>query len=85
MYGIRFIALRFFTVFGPRQRPDLAINNFARRILRDEPVDFFGDGNTLRDYNYVADTVSGIIAAMQYCKSDFEILNLGNNSPVTLN
>ena len=84
LYGMRFIALRFFTVFGPRQRPDLAINNFTKKILAGEPINFYGDGNTLRDYTFVSDTVSGIVAAMQYHASDFEIINLGNNKPVTL-
>lgn len=84
MHGIRFVALRFFTVFGPRQRPDLAINNFTQKIIAGKPIDFFGDGNTLRDYTYVADIVSGIMAAMQYEKTMFEIVNLGNNHPVSL-
>ena len=84
MYGIRFIALRFFTVFGPRQRPDLAINKFTQKIINGEPIDFFGDGNTLRDYTYVSDTIAGIEAAMQYERSVFEIFNLGNNHPVSL-
>lgn len=84
LYGIRFIALRFFTVYGPRQRPDLAINNFTGKIINGEPINFFGDGNTLRDYTYVKDTVAGILSAMQYDKSKFEIINLGNNKPVTL-
>ena len=84
LYGMRFIALRFFTVYGPRQRPDLAINSFTNKIINGEPVNFFGNGNTLRDYTYVKDTVAGIVSAMQYDKSIFEIINLGNNSPVTL-
>ena len=84
LYGMRFIALRFFTVYGPRQRPDLAINNFTRKINNGEPINFFGDGNTLRDYTFVKDTVTGILAAMHYDKSIFEIINLGNNNPVTL-
>lgn len=84
LYGMRFIALRFFTVYGPRQRPDLAINNFTSKIINGEPINFFGDGNTLRDYTYVKDTVAGIVSAMQYDQSKFEIINLGNNHPVTL-
>ena len=84
LFGMRFIALRFFTVYGPRQRPDLAINNFTRKINSGEPINFFGDGNTLRDYTFVKDTVGGIVAAMKYDKSNFEIINLGNNNPVTL-
>lgn len=84
MYGMRFIALRFFTVYGPRQRPDLAINRFTQKINIGHAIDFFGEGNTLRDYTYVSDIVSGIVAAMRYEQSDFEIINLGNNHPVTL-
>ena len=84
LFGMRFIALRFFTVYGPRQRPDLAINNFTRKINSGEPINFFGEGNTLRDYTFVKDTVSGIVAAMKYDQSNFEIMNLGNNHPVTL-
>ena len=84
LFGTRFIALRFFTVYGPRQRPDLAINNFTQKIINGKAIDFFGDGNTLRDYTYVKDTVAGIVSAMQYNKSKFEIINLGNNHPVTL-
>ena len=84
LYDIRFIALRFFTVYGPRQRPDLAINNFTHKILNEEPINFFGEGNTLRDYTYVKDIVEGIRAAMQYDKTGYEIINIGNNKPVTL-
>lgn len=84
LFGMRFIALRFFTVFGPRQRPDLAINNFTQKIIKGDAINFFGDGNTLRDYTYVKDTVAGIVSAMKYDRSQFEIINLGNNNPITL-
>jgi UDP-glucuronate 4-epimerase len=84
LFGMRFIALRFFTVYGPRQRPDLAINNFTRKINKGEPINFFGEGNTLRDYTFVKDTVAGIVSATKYDRSNFEIINLGNNTPVTL-
>jgi UDP-glucuronate 4-epimerase len=84
LYGMRLLILRFFTVYGPRQRPDLAINSFTRKIIAGTPIDFFGDGSTLRDYTFVKDTVSGIFAAMNYDKSDFEVINLGNNHPVSL-
>lgn len=84
LYDMRFIALRFFTVYGPRQRPDLAINSFTHKILNKEPINFFGDGNTLRDYTYIKDIVGGIISAMHYDKTGFEIINLGNNTPVPL-
>lgn len=85
LYGIRFIALRFFTVFGPRQRPDLAIHKFARLMLAGKPIPFYGDGGTGRDYTFVADTVAGIRAAIAYEATDYEIFNLGNNRVVTLN
>ncbi len=84
LYGIRFLALRFFTVCGPRQRPDLAIHKFARKILQNEPIPVFGDGSTRRDYTYVKDTVAGIIGAINYEGSDYEIINLGNNRTITL-
>lgn len=84
LYGIRFIALRLFTVFGPRQRPDLAIHKFAHKILENQPIPVFGDGSTRRDYTYVADIVSGILAAVDYDKSNYEIINLGNNRTITL-
>lgn len=84
LYGIRFIALRFFTVYGPSQRPDLAIHKFVKSILQDRPIPLFGDGSTSRDYTYIDDIVSGIIAAIQYDKSLFEIINLGNSYAVPL-
>ena len=84
LYGIRFIALRFFTVYGPSQRPDLAIHKFTKAILTGEPITMYGDGSTSRDYTFVDDTVQGIMAAMQYDKSDFEIINLGNNYSISL-
>ncbi len=81
---IRFIALRFFTVFGPRQRPDLAIHQFCKKIQKDEAINVYGDGSTLRDYTYIDDIVQGIRSAMDYSKSNYEIINLGNNTPVKL-
>jgi UDP-glucuronate 4-epimerase len=84
LHGIRFLGLRFFTVYGPRQRPDLAIHKFARAIQRGETVPLFGDGSTRRDYTYVADIVSGIRAAMDYTASNYEIFNLSNETTVTL-
>ncbi|MBS1741838.1 MAG: GDP-mannose 4,6-dehydratase [Bacteroidetes bacterium] len=84
LYNIRFIALRFFTVFGPRQRPDLAIHLFSKKILNDQPIPFFGDGSTRRDYTYVADTVQGIYSALHYTRSNFEVFNLGNHQTVSL-
>lgn len=85
LYGIRFISLRFFTVFGPRQRPDLAIHKFFKLIRQEKSIPFFGNGETSRDYTYVSDIVKGIIAAMHYDKSNYEIINLGNNRTINLN
>lgn len=84
LYGIRFIALRFFTVFGPRQRPDLAIHKFTKLLLNNEPIPFFGKGNTRRDYTYVDDIVNGIFRALNYTESNYEIINLGNSQTVSL-
>jgi len=84
LFGIRFIALRFFTVFGPRQRPDLAIHQFSKKILTGEAINFFGNGSTRRDYTYVADTVQGIFNAIQYTRTPFEVFNLGNHHTISL-
>ena len=84
LYGIRFLGLRFFTVFGPRQRPDLAINKFVRLIEAGEPIPVFGDGSTRRDYTYVADVVDGILGALHYHQTNYEVVNLGNNRTVSL-
>jgi UDP-glucuronate 4-epimerase len=84
LYGIRFIALRFFTVYGPSQRPDLAIHKFIKSMLLDQPITMYGDGSTSRDYTYVDDIVKGILSAINYDKSLFEIINLGNNYAVSL-
>lgn len=83
--GLRFIALRFFTVYGPGQRPDLAIHRFTKALLQGKPLTVFGDGATSRDYTYVDDIVQGVLAAIDYTASNFEIINLGNNYAVTLN
>lgn len=85
LYGIHFIALRFFTVYGPRQRPDLAIHKFIKLILEGKPITIYGDGKTKRDYTYVDDITSAIVAAINYDHSKYEIINLGNNHPVELN
>lgn len=84
LYNIQAVLLRFFTVFGPRQRPDLAISKFTKLILKDEPIQMFGDGNTIRDYTYIDDIVSGIISAIKYNETQYEIFNLGGGSPVSL-
>lgn len=84
LYGIRFLALRFFTVYGPGQRPDLAIHKFFKSILNDQPIPVYGDGSTSRDYTFIEDTIKGVEAAITYEGSDFEIINLGNNKTVNL-
>ena len=84
LYGIRFLGLRFFTVYGPRQRPDLAINKFVRLIEAGEPIPVFGDGSTRRDYTFIADIVEGILGSLHYTGSKFEVINLGNDQTVTL-
>lgn len=84
LYGIRFIALRFFTVYGPRQRPDLAIHKFARLMLQGKIVPIYGDGSTRRDYTYVDDIIEGVSRAMAYKATPYEVINLGNNQTVGL-
>lgn len=83
LYRMDVAALRFFTVYGPKQRPDLAIHKFASLIKQGKPIPVFGDGSTARDYTYVSDTVSGIIACTNR-EFGFEIFNLGNSNTVTL-
>ena len=83
LYGIQAVCLRFFTVYGPRQRPDLAIHKFTDLIERGKPVPMFGDGTRGRDYTYCTDIVDGIVAALHY-KCDFDVFNIGNSSPVDL-
>jgi len=83
LYGLRIMCLRFFTVYGPRQRPDLAIRKFAEAIAAGRPIPVFGDGSTGRDYTYIDDIVAGILAAIGY-EAPFEVFNLGNSSPVLL-
>ncbi|TBR19293.1 MAG: NAD-dependent epimerase/dehydratase family protein [Chitinophagaceae bacterium] len=84
IYGLRFIALRFFTVYGPGQRPDLAIHKFVKNILEEKSISFFGKGASSRDYTYIDDIVQGIKAAIAYTNSGFEIINLGNNKSIVL-
>jgi UDP-glucuronate 4-epimerase len=84
LYGIRCICLRFFTVYGPRQRPDLAISKFTRNIMAGIPIDQYGDGSTARDYTYIDDIIHGVMAAGRYTATDFEIINLGGSATNTL-
>ncbi|MBA2249351.1 MAG: GDP-mannose 4,6-dehydratase [Chitinophagaceae bacterium] len=88
LYKIDVINLRFFTVYGPRQRPDLAIYKFVRKILNDEEIILFGDGKSARDYTFIDDILTGVYNAMNYSidhTNIFETVNLGNNLPVKLN
>jgi UDP-glucuronate 4-epimerase len=85
LYGLRTVCLRFFTVYGPRQRPDLAISKFTRLIRDGRPVPRFGDGSTARDYTYVDDIVDGIMASLHYEGAPFDIFNLGGSQTTTLN
>ena len=87
LYGFNMIMLRFFTVYGPKQRLDLAINKFTRLMLNNEKIPMFGDGTTSRDYTYVDDIVEGIIKSCEYTMNNsnvYEILNIGNSSPISL-
>jgi UDP-glucuronate 4-epimerase len=84
LYQIQTVCLRFFTVYGPRQRPDLAIHKFARLMTEGQPIPLYGDGTTERDYTYVDDIVNGIAAALQYDQTPFEAINLGCSETVPL-
>ena len=83
IHGLPVTGLRFFTAYGPRNRPDLAIAKFARLIEAGEPVPMFGDGTTRRDYTYVEDIVDGVVRAVDRC-TGYHIYNLGNSSPIQL-
>jgi len=88
LYGIAIVSLRFFTVYGARQRPDLAIHKFIALVEAGKPIPVFGDGSTGRDYTYVDDIVAGVLAAVDYAMPagvPYDVFNLGNSSPVTLN
>jgi len=84
LYSLPIVSLRFFTVYGPRQRPDLAIRKFIQNVLHGRPIVLYGDGSSSRDYTYVDDIVSGIMAAIDIESSGHEIVNLGNSVPVSL-
>lgn len=83
LFGISITCLRFFTVYGPRQRPDLAIHKFARLIEAGRPIPVFGDGSMMRDHTYIDDIVAGVVAAVERCDG-YRIYNLGNSNPVSL-
>ena len=87
LYEIDMIQLRFFTVYGPKQRPDLAIHKFTKMVLAGEPIPFYGDGNTKRDYTYIDDIVDGILKSIDYLFKNqdvYEIFNLGESHVVSL-
>lgn len=87
LYGIDMVQLRFFTVYGPKQRPDLAIHKFTKMILEDKPIPFYGDGDTKRDYTYIDDIVDGILKSTEYLfknENVYEIFNLGESHVISL-
>jgi UDP-glucuronate 4-epimerase len=84
LYQLRVVALRYFTVYGPRQRPDLAIHQFTRRIDDGRPIEQFGDGTTRRDYTYIDDVIQGTMAALDYEGPPFDIFNLGESETIQL-
>jgi len=84
LYDMRIVCLRFFTVYGARQRPDLAIHKFAKLISAGQPIPVFGDGTTRRDYTYVDDIIAGVRAAIDYDQSKYEVINLGESRTVEL-
>jgi UDP-glucuronate 4-epimerase len=84
LYQLRVVALRYFTVYGPRQRPDLAIHQFTRRIHGGQSIEQFGDGTTQRDYTYIDDIIQGTMAALNYEGPLFDVFNLGENETIQL-
>ena len=84
LYGVRCVCLRFFTVYGPRQRPDLAIYKFAKLISEGKPIPVFGDGTTRRDYTFIDDIIAGVRSAIDYEATEYEVINLGESRTVEL-
>jgi UDP-glucuronate 4-epimerase len=84
LYGISIMCLRYFTVYGPRQRPDLAIHKFAKLIEQSRPIPVYGDGSMMRDFTYIDDIVDGTVAAMNKC-TGFHLYNLGESRPISVN
>lgn len=84
LFGMRCIALRFFTVYGPRQRPDLAIHSFTRSIFQGTPIRQFGDGSTRRDYTYIDDILQGLTATLTYNGPSYDVFNLGESETTPL-
>lgn len=85
VYGLSTVSLRYFTVYGPRMRPDLAIHKFTKKILNDEPITIFGDGNQTRDFTYIDDIVGANIKLLNTNKADGKVINLGNGNRITVN
>lgn len=85
LYGMRIVCLRFFTVYGARQRPDLAIHKFARLIAGRRPIPVYGDGSAKRDFTYIDDILQGLMAAIEYNATPFEVINLGESQTITVN
>jgi UDP-glucuronate 4-epimerase len=85
LYGMQVVCLRFFTVYGARQRPDLAIHKFARLIASRSPIMVYGDGSAERDFTYIDDILQGVMAAIEYDATPFEVINLGESQTVTVN
>ncbi|GAB4235697.1 MAG: GDP-mannose 4,6-dehydratase [Deltaproteobacteria bacterium] len=83
LYGMNIVALRFFTVYGPRQRPEMAIRKFTRRILCGEGIELYGDGSSRRDYTYIDDIVSGVLGAMD-APPGYRVYNLGESATISL-
>ena len=84
LYKMRIVALRYFTVYGARQRPDLAIHQFTRKIHAGDPIDQFGDGTTRRDYTYIDDIIQGTIASLKFGGPTFDVFNLGESDTIQL-
>lgn len=85
LYDMQIVCLRFFTVYGPRQRPDLAIHKFARLIASHSPIPVYGDGSSERDFTYINDIIQGIMASIAYEATPFEVINLGESQTITVN
>jgi UDP-glucuronate 4-epimerase len=83
LYNISVFVYRFFTVYGPRQRPEMAIHKFSRKILDGEPIEVYGDGTSSRDYTYIDDIITGIANSLE-CIDGYEVINLGNSKPIRL-
>ena len=84
LYGLRVVCLRLFTVYGPRQRPDLSIHRFTDLIYHAKPIEVYGDGTARRDFTYVDDTIQGMLASLSHAGSAFEVFNLGESQTVEL-